>query len=110
MTDNNNKNQDLSLSNDIPKCVLNDKNIPYEAKVYFGFLADLAEATGFVTYTNVQLAEMKGVSRASIDSWNQKLEKGKYLRKVVWKEHKEDPKTGKIRIHITRKIFIFLDE
>ena len=76
-------NLDLPYIAIIPYHVQADTSISDAAKLYFGQTVQLAKKTGYMWATDEQLAEMKGVSKRSIERWNNELEKAGHIRRVT---------------------------
>ena len=56
-----------------------NKNIPGEAKIYFGELAVLANKHNVIKYTDEQLSKMKDVPVSTIEKWHRVLRKYGFL-------------------------------
>jgi len=83
------------------------KNIPPEAKIYFGELVVLSNKFGYCFAFDEQLAKMKGVSIKTIERWNMLLEKEGFIRRDTKSVPCTMENKDKFKWKRKRKIFIF---
>ena len=79
----------------IPKCVLEDRNISFSAKVLYGQLNRLQGEDGCWA-SNQYLAELLGVSTRSIRDIIKSLEKNEFIR--IERENNQKIKNRKIYV------------
>lgn len=72
---------DLPFIAVIPYNVQIDDSISDACKLYFGQIVGLAKLSGYMWATDEQLAEMKGVSKRTIERWNTELELAGHIRR-----------------------------
>jgi hypothetical protein len=67
----------------IPYHVQADTNISDSCKLYYGQIVAFAKKTGYMWATDDQLAEMKGVSKRTIERWHTELESAGFIKRVT---------------------------
>ncbi|PWU06770.1 MAG: hypothetical protein C5B43_01270 [Verrucomicrobia bacterium] len=67
----------------IPYNVQIDTRLSDSAKLYYGQIIAFAKKTGYMWATDQQLADMKGVSKRSIERWNHELESAGHIKRVT---------------------------
>jgi hypothetical protein len=72
---------ELPFFANIPYNVQIDESLSDGAKIYFGQIIGLAKKFGYMWATDDQLAEMKKVSRRTIERWNSELEQAGFIRR-----------------------------
>lgn len=89
----------------IPIEVREDKEIPSEAKIYFGELNVLSHKFGYCFASDESLAKMKGVSIKTIERWHKVLEKRGY----IFRDTKNMPtKSDDKKLHWVKKRRIYV--
>lgn len=88
----------------IPYNVQIDSNLSDGAKLYFGQIVAFAKKCGYMWATDGQLAEMKGVSKRTIERWNQELDAAGHIRRVTANVPVKNP-DGKYNWVKKRKIY-----
>lgn len=90
----------------VPLRVREDAGLPDGAKIYFGELNVLTHKFGYVYASDEQLAEMKGVSLATIERWHKLLEAGGHIWRNTTRIHQVNPDTGKLEIRTKRLLYV----
>lgn len=89
----------------IPNAVLCCESLPANAKIHFGCLAGLAQRNGYCWATDIQLAEMHGVSVSQIVRWHDKLEAENFIKRETENVSYRDSE-GRLLWKKKRKIYV----
>jgi Helix-turn-helix domain len=85
----------------IPANVRYDKDLSPNAKLLYGEITALANASGFCWATNAYFAELYDVTKRSVQMWLSQLEKAGYIRVVLVNEGQQNDSARKIYLNFT---------
>ena len=83
-----------------------NKKLPDSAKIYLGEINVLTNKHGYCWAKDEDLAEMKGVSIRTIESWHKDLEDQGFIKRDTYREHYTYAERPGVFIKTKRKIYV----